>query len=146
MRPNDSIMAQLADFAAWSRSGPQPTTITLIDYVGFVATPDLFFGFAALFSPDLIVYQGVRFLASGFSKALYEQWRSKGLDSRDIQRVLNHVHISTLFQNQSISDETAVEAARILVSIWSRTLGPERLVAEAVGSGLEDAAATFFEA
>jgi len=122
MRPNDSVMAQLTDFEAWSKSAPQPSTITLIDYVGFVATPDLFFGFAALFRPDLTVHRGVRFLASGFSEALYEQWRSKGLDSREIQRVLNHVHISTLFQNQSIADETAVEAARILASIWSVTV------------------------
>jgi hypothetical protein len=145
MRPNNSVMAQLADFEAWSKSGPQPTTITLIDYIGFVATPDLFFGFAALFRPELIVYQGARFLASGFSEELYEQWRSKGLNSRDIQRVLNHVHISTLFQNQSVSDETAVEAARILASIWSYTLGSEGLVAEAVGTNLESAAATFVE-
>lgn len=145
MRPNDSVMAQLADFDAWSRSGPQGAEISLIDYVGFVATPDLLFGFASLFWPDLIVYQGLRFLASGFSPALYEQWRGKGLDSREIQRVMNHVHVSTLFQNQQISDETAVEAARILATIWSRTLGPEGLATEAVGSSLDDAAATFFD-
>lgn len=70
MRPNESAMAQLGDFQAWSTSGPQPTTITLIDYVGFVATPDLCFGFAALFRPDLVVHQCLRFLGSGFSDAL----------------------------------------------------------------------------
>ncbi|MBK9260712.1 MAG: hypothetical protein IPM54_12950 [Polyangiaceae bacterium] len=138
-------MAQLADFDAWCKSGPQGADISLIDYVGFVATPDLLFGFASLFWPDLIVHEERRFLASGFSPALYEQWRAKGLNSREIQRVMNHVHISTLFQNQQISDEIAVEAARLLATTWSRTLGPEGLAAEAVGSNLDDAAVTFFE-
>ncbi|HRI63322.1 MAG TPA: hypothetical protein PK156_03770 [Polyangium sp.] len=46
----------------------------------------------------------------------------------------------------AVHPTSAVEAARILASIWSRTLGPDGVAAEAVGICFEDAAATFFEA
>ncbi len=145
MRPNDVVMSELKDFAAWSQTGVQPGAITLIDYVGFVATPDLLFGFASLFSPDLVVHEGLRFLASGFSVKTYEQWVTQGTAPKEIQRVMNHLHISTLLQ-QGASDAVATETARTIAAIWSRTLGPEGLIAESLGSGIEDAAVTFFEA
>lgn len=145
MRPNRSIIAQLANFNEWSKTGPEPATISLLDYVGFVATPDLLFGFAALFWPDLIVHDGLRFLASGFSAEAYDDWKRTGKAPQEVQRVMNHLHVSTLLQQQVVSDEVAVEAARVIATIWSRTLGPEGLVAEAVGGGLDDAAVTFFE-
>jgi len=145
MRPSASILAKLADFQEWSKTGAEKGPISLLDYVGFVATPDLLFGFAELFCPDLIVHQGWHFLGSGFSADVYEQWLRAGKSPREIQRVMNHVHVSTLLQQQVISDDVAVEVARIIAEIWSRTLGPEGLVAEVVGSNFDDAAATFFE-
>jgi hypothetical protein len=145
MQPKPSIMVQLADFRAWARSGPVESTVSLLDYVGFVCTPDLFFAFAALFWPELVTHDGMRFLASGFSAEVYNQWRDAGKSRRETQRVINHVHVSTLLQEQVVSDEVAVEVAHAIAAIWSRTIGPDGLVAESIGSGLDDAAVTFFE-
>lgn len=145
MRPKPSVWAQLADVRAWAAGGPDPDLVTLLDYVGFAATPDLLFAFADLFWPDLVVHEGLRFLASGFTVDTYEQWRRSGRSPEEIQRVMNHVHVSTLLQQKDVSDETAVEAARIIAGIWGRTLGPEDIVAEAMGTELADAAVTFHE-
>ena len=96
MHPNDEVLAQLDDLAAWSRTGPAGRgTITLLDYVGFIATPDAFFGFAALFWPDTLVHEGHVFLASRFEVASFDAWRDRGLELREIQRVMNHVHVSS---------------------------------------------------
>lgn len=145
MQPEPSTMVHLADFQAWARSGPVGSTVSLLDYVGFVGTPDLLFAFAALFWPELVTHDGMRFLASGFSAEVYNQWRDSGTSRREIQRVMNHVHVSTLLQEQVVSDKVAVEVARAIAAIWSRTIGPEGLVAESIGSGFDDAAVTFFE-
>jgi hypothetical protein len=138
-------MAQLGDFHSWSKGGPDKKMVSLLDYVGFVATPDLLFGFAALFWPDLVVHDGLRFLASGFSSEVYDQWRAAGRNPLETQRVMNHVHVATLLQQQGVSADVAVEVAHSIAAIWSRTLGPEGLLAEAIGSSLDDAAVTFFE-
>ena len=145
MRPSASIIAKLADFQEWCKTGADKSPISLLDYVGFVASPDLVFGFAELFCPDLIVHEGLHFLGSGFSADVYEQWLRAGRNPREIQRVMNHVHVSTLLQHQVVSDDVAAEVARVVAAIWSRTLGPDGLVAEVVGSNLDDAAVTFFE-
>lgn len=145
MRPKDSVMSQLHDFQAWSTAGAAPGPVSLLDYVGFIATLDSLFGFVALFLPDLVVHEGLRFLASGFSKETYEAWVREGKSPQEIQRVLNHVHISMLLQQEEVTDEAAVEAARVIAEIWSRTLGAEGLIAEAVGSSCADAAITFYE-
>jgi hypothetical protein len=133
------------DFHAWSATGAASGPISLIDYVGFIATLDSLFAFAALFFPDLVVHDGLRFLASGFSSTTYEAWLKEGRSGHDIQRVLNHLHICSLLQQQEVSDEAAVEAARIIAEIWTRTLGPEGLTVVTSGSTLSDAAVTFFE-
>lgn len=146
MRPKVDVLSQLTDFRAWALGGADPGRVTLLDYVGFVSTPDLLFGFAELFFPDLVVHEGRRFLASGFSIDTYEQWLNAGRTPEEIQRVMNHLHISTLLQQQNVSDEVAVEAARIVAQVWFRTLGPEGVAVESGGAGLEDAAVTFFDA
>jgi hypothetical protein len=144
MRPNDEVLAELDDLEAWSRTGPAGRgTITLLDYVGFVATPDAFFGFAALFWPDTLVHEGHVFLASGFEVASFDAWRDRGLALREIQRVMNHVHVSTVLQNQDISDAVAREVARVLAAVWTRTLGAEGLEVECFGESFHDAAVTF---
>lgn len=144
MRLKDSIIRELSGVRAWSQTGADGKTISLLDYVCFTATPDMFFGFAALFYPELITHEGRRFLASGFTVAAYDAWAQQGRTANEIQRVLNHLHVSTLIQNQELSDEVAVEIARVVAHIWARTLGPEGLVVEALGSTFVDAAVTFF--
>ncbi len=110
-----------------------------------VATPDLLFGFAELFMPDLVVHEGLHFLANGFSAEVFEQWRRAGHGLRETQRVMNHVHVSTLLQQRLVSDELALTAARAVAAIWRRTLTPEGLIVEVLGADFWDAAVTFFD-
>lgn len=145
MRPGSAVLSQLANFNAWLKTGSSAEKIDLLDYIGFVATPDLMFGFASLLWPELIIHDGLHFLASGFSPAIYERWKQTGCNAQDIQRAMNHIHVSTLLQNQEISDEVATEAAHLIASFWSRTLGPDGLVVDVVEGGLDQAAVTFFE-
>jgi hypothetical protein len=145
MRVKDSVLSQLSDFRAWSETGAIAGRISLLDYVGFVANADTLFAFAELFFPETTVHEGRHFLASRFSTETYRAWAQQGKSPEEIQRALNHVHISTLLQDQETSDEAALEAARVIAQVWNRTLGPEGMVAEAIGETFEDAAVTFHE-
>jgi len=143
VRIKDSVMADLEDFQAWSANGPAP--IDLLDYVGFIAKPDYVFAFAALLMPELVTHEGHRFMASRFSIETYDSWRAKGATPREIQRVMNHLHVQTLVQGQEVSDEVATEVARVIGAIWERTLGPEGLVVEVIGGDYFELAVTFCE-
>ena len=126
-------------------SGTWVAGFTLLDYVACVGTPDLLFAFADLFCPTLVVHDGRHFLAPGFSVATYDAWVKQGRTGSDIQRVMNHVHISLLFQEQEIPDSVAVAAARCVADIWSRVLGGQGIKVVVVGETFADAAVTFFE-
>src|SRR5690606_1124792 len=111
--------------------------------VGFVATPDLFFGFRALFFAEVVRDQGRLFLASGFDGHLYESWKAEGLSDQHVQKLLNHVHVGTLFQNQAMSADLAVAAGSALAEIWQRGFrGAVRV--EWGGTDLSDLYVTFF--
>ncbi len=87
MHPRDEVCALLPDFQAWCRTSAVPYAATLLDYVGFIATPDALLGFASLFQPDLVLHEGHYFLASGFSAATYEAWRKTRLEPENISTV-----------------------------------------------------------
>lgn len=139
-----AVLTQLTDLARWRDTGARPGTVSLLDYVGFVGTPDLLVAFAELFLPQLIEHDGSKFLAAGFQASTYDAWKKSGLSASDVQRVMNHLHVSTLIQNQDVSDTMAVEIARSIAIIWNRTLLPEKVQAEAVGTTFDDAAVTFY--
>jgi hypothetical protein len=143
MRPKPEVWAKLSDLRSWAQGGSDPESVTLLDYVSFVATPDLLFAFAELFFPETILYEGRRFLASGFKAETYEQWIRSGRSPEEVQRVMNHVHISTLFQGQYVADDTALEAAHAIAQIGTQTLGPYGVRAEVMGATFADFAVTF---
>lgn len=145
MHIDQTIMDQLKDFQLWAQSGGNPEAFTLLDYVGCIATVDKVLAFAELFSPEILVHKGRHFLASGFSQEIYEEWVKAGKGTEDIQRVMNHIHISTLLQDQEVTDEAALKVARVISEIWSKTLSSYGLQVEAIGAGFHDAAVTFFE-
>lgn len=139
-----AISLQLMSVREWSQSTGGSREISLFDYPALVGTPDLFFGFAELFCPTLVEHHGGCFLAAKFSEPTFDLWEQKGVGIVEIQRVMNHVHVSTLLQNQSVSDELAVQVAQHLATIWSLTLQPLGVSAEAFGERLDDAAATLY--
>jgi len=146
VRSPAEILQELDAFKAWSRSGPPGSQISPIDFIGFIATPDLFFGFVGLFCPEVVQRRGGVFLASGFTDEALDAWLRKGTTLREAQRVMNHIHVSTLIQDQVVSDELAIEIADHLASIWNLTLGGHSVVAERIGTGAVDAATTFYVA
>jgi hypothetical protein len=143
VRIEKSILTQLQDFQRWASTGASSGAASLLDYVGFVGTLDGLFAHAELFYPERVIHNGRQFLASGFTPQLYDDWISRGLRPKEVQRVLNHVHVSTLLQNQAVTDEAAVEVAKVIAHIWNRTLGPEGVIVESAGATFADAAVTF---
>jgi len=139
----EDVVAGLPDLALW-RSTAGGKEISLLDYVGFVATPDLLFAFAELFRPALILHSGVYFIKDRFDAALFDEWKERLGDVRSVQKMMNHLHLSTLFQNQVISDDVAVWSSRVIADIWSSTFSHLGLEGLAFGESLHDAAVTLY--
>ena len=136
------LIEQLSDFQAWASTGPTASKIDLLDYVGFIATPDMLFAFGELFRPTLLLHDNNYFIASRFSEEAFKLWKEKLQDASEIQKVINHVHISTLLQQQTISDELAAESATLIATIWSSVFQDKGLVGLAFGETFGDAAVT----
>lgn len=141
MNVPQELLVKLRDYQAW-RS--EKLDFDLLDYVNCVATPDLLFGFLELLCPSLILHDGNYFLANHFNAATYDEWMSQLNDPVAVQKVMNHMHISTLFQQQDVPDVVAREAAQHIAACWSKALADKELIAEAFGDTLENAEVTFF--
>src|SRR5688572_30229270 len=110
-------MDSLSDVSAWRSTGPSggdASDFGLLSYLSCVATPDLLFAFAELLAPSLVEHEGSYFIAERFDERIYDDWRAKLGDPRDIERVINHIHISSLFQDQHVTDEMALAAANLI--------------------------------
>ncbi len=142
MKIKSSIIRQLSDFSAWRLVSPKGPNFSLLDYISCVGTPDLLFAFSELFCPELVFHEGDYFLEDRFNADVYRSWKNKLTDSVEIQRVMNHVHISTIFQEQDVSNEVAVQAARVIADIWSIVFVDKRLTGYSFGETLEDAGVT----
>lgn len=116
----------------------------LLDYIGCVGTPDLFFGFVALLVPDLVMHEGEYFLVNRFDPAAYAAWSEKLGDPIEIQKVVNHLHISTLFQDQDVPPHVARAAAETIAAVWTQVFRNKGLVGAAYGDDLQTAEVTLF--
>jgi hypothetical protein len=145
MRLPDPVLVKLSDFQAWSKSGSNGMGFDLLDYVGCVATPDLFFGFLELLCPSLVIHDGAYFLESDFDPKNYAAWKEKLSDVVAVQKIMNHIHITMLFQGQSVDDEIARLTAECIAEVWRRQFADLGLTAEAFGSELHDAQVTLFK-
>jgi hypothetical protein len=145
MKIPPEILATLADVKGWAGEKAVGAEFTLLQYLMCVGTPDLLFAFAELFSPELVIHDGLHFLASRFSAETYDQWKAKGLSGEEIQRVINHVHVSSLFQEQEISDQMAAAAAQCIAGFWTRLYRDQGIVGVAVGETFAEAAVTLVE-
>ena len=132
----------LPDLNAWRTRNA--ADISLLDYVSFICTPDSFFAYAELFAPTLVNHAGEYFIASKFSVDSYDEWFTRLKDTRAVQRVMNHIHISTLFQQQFVPDQLAAAAASTLATIWSRQFASLDLVGKAAGTDLANAEVTLY--
>jgi len=141
LRTPTDILPELKDYQAW-RAGK--TDFDLIDYAMCTGTPDALCSFFELTDPDLVVHEGEYFLAHQFKIEVYESWKERLKSIEEIQRVMNHVHVSSLLQGQEISDAVAKFVAEQLANAWRRAFADRGLTVEAYGTNLHDAQVTFF--
>jgi len=137
---NAEFMDELTDFQGWKRGAKGE--FDLLDYVGAIMTPDIYFALEELLCPALIRHDGIYFLRTHFDPEVYVQWREKLSDKIEVQRVMNHLHICTLFQQAEMSDRLAVELASRIADFWSLFFLPLDLVGESLGTTFDDAAVT----
>jgi hypothetical protein len=136
------VLKMLHDFRSWNsgKDGSQP--ISIFDYLCFTATPDALFAFASLFFIELIKYEDVFFIKERFDERVYREWKKRLDNVVEIQRAINHIHISQIFQNQDVDDELAFEVANLIQKIWSRVFAGDGLIAEVHGETAQDISIT----
>jgi len=83
-------------------------------------------------------------LLSDFDTHLYDSWMRKLNSQEETQKVLNHVHVSTLFQDQNVPDDLARACADVIRDAWSVSLKSLGVRAESGGTSLDDAYVTFY--
>jgi hypothetical protein len=79
-----------------------------------------------LFSPQFIEYKGFIFLKYQFSESGLEQWLDELNNLSEVQKVMNHIHLTQLFYKDDPNDDTNYEMFKILCDIvkycWTGTL------------------------
>jgi hypothetical protein len=146
MRFNEEQLRELDGFQSWNEGKAGAGRLSLFDYVTFEATPDLLLGFAALFFCELTEVDGHYFIAGKFDAAVYEDWKRRKPDAREIQRAMNNLHMSALLQNAEATDSQARVCAQVIAAAWNEVHGPRHVVAEVHGTTLEDLAVTLVNA
>ena len=141
MKVSRNLLKQLRRINEWKDHQGNSSDIDLLDYVGFECTPEIFFALAELFSPELIEYEGGRFLKSHFDSATFYSWQDKGFSMIDAQIMLNHIHVRTIIQGQEVSDELANAIANTIKFFWSLSIKDAHI--QVLASTYDDLAVTF---
>jgi len=127
----------IPDLAEFCRAHPRGSVWNWLSIASDIAVAA---AFGKLFWPDFVVHEGGIFLREIFSEETYNEWKAQpGITTRDIERVMNHVHIYDLFMNSKgrMPDEGAVfYLAALLAKLWSlraaEEFGHDRVVVELV--------------
>ena len=134
MKVGARTLAALSEYRKW-KEGARNSSFSLLDFACCVGTPDILFAFAELFSPELVLHEGAYFISSKFDEGAYEAWKSRGTDAREIQRVMNHIHMASILQQGDVPTEVLEEAAGVIASMWTQSFRSSGLVGEVVDEG-----------
>ncbi len=93
--------------------------LSLLSYAGTGIDPEAFVAFARLIRPPLCEREGVYYLAAHFDEYVCAQWSERLDDPAEVQRLINRVHISTLFEHREIDRPEALRIATLLADIWT---------------------------
>jgi hypothetical protein len=137
-------LAKLKEFNKWCNGTPPGTRFTLLDFLGCVGTPDLLYAVAELFWPSLVEFGGRHFIAAHFSKELYRDWKTRLGSEREIQKIMNHIHMRAVLPDD-VDDDVAVDLAMMIAKFWSQVFAGLGIVAEASGEDAESAAVTLYQ-
>jgi hypothetical protein len=141
MQISEDIRVQLKRLDEWRDQSGATSSINLIDYVGFEASPEILIAIAFLLNPTIITYKGARFLEYRFDHSVCDEWLALGNPIRTVQEIMNQVRIRTLIQGEPISDEMAEFLARLVTDFWHLTIPSCK--AFVAGKDFENYAATF---
>lgn len=141
---NENNYDFLKEYSSWNRGKKTDQKITLFDFATFIATPDLIFAMSALFSPKLVAHDGSFFIDQKFSIPNYERWKKQGLSSVEIEKVINHIHMTTILQSSDVDYLEAKKCADLITSMWNKCISEESVKAIVVGEVIEDLAVTIF--
>jgi hypothetical protein len=143
-RNTSNISNELREYSSWNTGKLAEDRITLFDYSTFIATPDILFAMAELFDPKLYRFEGCYFIEEKFSEDIYLSWKLKGLGKREIEKVMNHIHITSILQDSDMSIALAKHCCELIVDMWNKIFRNNNITSEVLGSNLEDLSITFF--
>lgn len=100
---------------------------SLENYIESRGSAELAVAFSALFWPPLIELNGCVLRADGLSRERFTEWWSRTSGSREqVERALNHLHVSDLFPNEREIPEALLQyLARTLTTTWEARLHQE---------------------
>jgi hypothetical protein len=146
MEMSSEDLKMLRDFNSWNEGKTADARISIFDYLCFNASPDLLFGFASLFFCELIRVDGHYFIRERFDEEVYREWKAGNYEVRFIQKMMNHIHMRSLFQKEQLSDALALSCAQMIRDIWNKVFSDKSLVAEIDGESSEDISVTLVAA
>jgi hypothetical protein len=66
------------------------------------------------------------------------------LGKREIEKVMNHIHITSILQDSDMSIALAKHCCELIVDMWNKMFRNNNITSEVLGSNLEDLSITFF--
>lgn len=141
MKIDDSIALEFNRINEWSEKNSK--RFSPFDFVFLAGNIELLVSYSSLFNPHIVTHRGGIYLADRFDEYIYDLWVEKGYGEREIQRVMNHLHIQSMSQGDNYSPRVLGFAANTLAEVWRKTL-PKEASVEVVGLGSEDVAVTFW--
>jgi hypothetical protein len=142
MRIPTEALARLPDYQSRNAGRSESARISLEEYATLVATPDLLFAFAALFFCEMVEVEKHYFIKERFERGVYEDWKTRRDDLRDIQRVMNRLQVSTLLQGAQMDDALARSCAELLAAVWTEVHIRRGVTAEVHGTTANDLSVT----
>lgn len=112
---------RLVNFVKYNES-LVPGNISLIDYIYFTSDPDTTISNIKLFFPDLIEYEDMIFLKENFNNENVDNWiNSNNYSKEQIEKVINHVHIRSLYQDrysETYDSEVFIYIAKYMIKTF----------------------------
>lgn len=134
MKTPEPVLRSLTHFRTWNQSDPD---VDLYLYATMAVPPDAFVAILDVLEPELVQHRGAYFLARGFTADVFDGWAERHRDLRDIQRVMNHIHVDQFFRERDVLDCVYEFLGERIARHWSLAFRDLGLVAECYGVGSE---------
>ena len=102
-------------FKDWSEVKPD---LNYFEYLGFEATIDGLIAYSEIFMPKLIDVGGAYFLKRRYDHLVHKQWIESGLSTQAIQKKMNMISMSWLFQGHESGVKDIENAMDIIERAW----------------------------